>query len=165
MKISKQKGMKMKIPILKITAVLLMLTGGFSSCTMKEQEQEQNDDCISIFNIVHKESSSILGRWKLVKIRDNFLAPKCYDYSHANIVYEFKTNNVLTGSAEIEPSELWPRIGTHFYSINEKELFGTSVRMLQIGTVIIWYQINSKELVINGSPLDGPTYYFIKIET
>ena len=87
-----------------------------------------------------------------------------FDCSRHNIVYEFKTNTVLTVSAETEHYRQWPGTGEHFYSLIEEKRVGVSEFLLQINTLYRWYRINSRELVIDGSPLDGAIYYLIKIQ-
>jgi len=47
--------------ILMSLAILLMLAGSFFSCEKKDE------NCFSIPNVIHDESASILGRWKLIK--------------------------------------------------------------------------------------------------
>ena len=148
-----------------VVALCFVLVGFFSSCAEKK-ENNVNEDCLSVLNIVHDKSSSILGKWKLIKVRVNFASSaqeiKCTDYSQYNIVFEFKSNNVLTISAETEHPEIWTT-GEHFYSIVDEEMFGNSTSMLQINTLYECYQINSKELIITGAPVDGPSYYLVKI--
>ena len=40
--------------------------------------------------------SPILGKWKLMQIREAIMGLKIYDYSNDNITYEFKSNGSLT---------------------------------------------------------------------
>jgi len=157
--------------ILKITTILLILSGCFLSCTKKVENF--NEDCsllIKYINeIVHDESSSILGKWKLENsvgilmgwhYGDSGTPYLCSDYSQSNIVYEFKTDNVLTIS---EDTDLFLK-GEHFYSIVEfNEWYGSEFR-LKIGEyTYFWYRNSSKELVLDLMPVDGPAYYLVKM--
>ena len=161
--------------IFKITTILLILSGCFSSCTKKgENAENANEDCLSIIRfineVIHDESSSILGKWKLEKsagIRfawqygDPGTPYQCDDYSQSNIVFEFKTDNVLTISAEID----FYLKGEHTYSFVEyNEWYGREIG-LKIGEYTDFgYQNSSKELVLNLMPVDGPAYYLVKID-
>lgn len=164
----KQKGTASILWIFKSTAIALLLAGCLSSCT--EKKNDVDNDCLSIFNIIHDKSASILGKWKLIKTRGIVLSSegydlKCYDYSRYDIVYEFKTNNVLTISGDLD---IWPKIGEHFYSIVDDEKGLGMVGLpygLKIGdNLTYWYQVTSKELIIDMRPLDGTTYYLVKIK-
>jgi len=91
----------MKANILIFTAFLLLLAGCFCSCQKKENSIEY--------------SSMVVGKWKLEFISDR---EQTIDYSKYNIVYEFKTNNVLTVTGKVNNTD--HRIlenGKHFYNV------------------------------------------------
>ena len=156
----------MSIKVLKIIAVVLMLAGSFCSCAKKGNNTDDVcEDCLCIFNVVGDKSSSILGKWKLIKGWQPFVSlSDCYDYSQYNIVFEFKIDNVLMVSAETENPRVYPSTGEHFYSIDEYVYDGTSGFRMKINTLYWAYGNNHKELIISDLPLDGPIYYFVKIE-
>ena len=128
----------------------------------------ENEDCSWIYKTVHDESSTILGKWKLMIIRDNPFNPKCLDYCQYNIVFEFKTNNVVTISGNTElPNLFFIEDGDNLYSFVEFDWFdnASDKRRLSIGKAsYYWYKINSEELVFDSSPVDGSMLYFIKIK-
>ena len=100
-------------------------------------------------------------KWKLVTLLVPFTpdGPIWYDYSKYDIVYEFRTNNVLTVSGETTDIEVYigHEIGEHFYSID-------NVWELKIDNIVYWgYYTTANELIIDGSPLDGYKYNFVKI--
>jgi hypothetical protein len=123
-----------------------------------EEKNNAYEDCLSVLNIVHDESSSILGKWKLLKTIHP-MSGQCSDYSQYNIVYEFKANNILTVSGE---DDIFG-IDEHTYSIiepNEQNSF----RTLKINNSYFWHRSSTKELMIDDSPLDGGIFYFTKIK-
>jgi len=136
------------------------LTGYFSSC----EKKENNEDCLSIFDIVHDESASILGKWKLVKTMHP-MSKGCLDYSKCNVVFEFRSDSVLTISGET--IHIRPYFGfdtdeyEFFYSFVEPNQ-QNSFRTLKINTSYFWHRISVNELIIDDSPLDGGIYYLVK---
>ena len=89
----------------------LAVTTMFSSCEQKSNLKEESD-------ILH-------GKWKLITINlftieeGNML----FDYSQKNIIYEFKANNVLTVSGNVENIDYrGHEIGKHFYDITLTEM-------------------------------------------
>jgi len=128
--------------LLGVLTILMMTTGNFSSC--KQKEINVQEELKAILSVVHDESASIFGKWKLVKEILVFTSngPKLFDYSKKNIVYEFKENGVLTISGVSHDTGL---DGEHFYSIEDDESGGTK---LTIGLTWWPYSVNSKELVL-----------------
>jgi hypothetical protein len=104
--------------------------------------------------------TSIMGKWKLMKgsIFDMHTNSELeFDYSQHHIVYEFQTNGVLKVSGDANLELQYPTLGEHTYSIgNYKEIL--------ISSLHFWYQVSSTVLIIDGRPLDGPVFYFSKIE-
>lgn len=88
--------------------LLLTITVSFSSCKKEEIEKEY--------------PTHHLGKWQLVTVKlynidlGEFVP---LDYSHANIIYDFRKNNVLIVSGEIEDIEDYKghEIGEHFYEV------------------------------------------------
>ncbi len=147
----------MKTKFFKFTVIMLLLAAGcFSSCSEKVNEKPNID-----------KSVSIIGKWKLVKVQVVFYNRDLYDYSHYNIIYEFKSNNVLTVSGETDDIDTYRghNIGEHVYSItdDDKVIPGSSP-VLKIDEIYSLFSISSKSLEISYAPLDGPIYFLIKIE-
>ena len=112
----------------------------------------------------------ILGKWQLLQV-DEVFTPEppslSHDYSEYNIVYELKTNGVLTVSGEIEDVDTYRghTIGNHTYSFidDDNQMGNPSFPFgLQIDALTSWYKISSEELIINNSPMDGFIYSLIK---
>lgn len=155
----------MKKPILH-TAILLLILGSFTSCSAKLNIED---------DIITKAMGAIMGNWKLEKIVSSGFGPagsepQTWDYSKNNIIYLFKKDGVLTVSVD---SETIPdyygnyTIGNHTYTIiYDKEGYGIVGLPygLKIDNSIFWYNLSSKELIIDSRPLDGVAYYLTKID-
>jgi len=141
----------MKTKILVKVAMMLFLTGSFSSCSKK----------------VNNESTSIIGEWKLERVEIMFVG-ESNDYSQYNIVYEFNENGILTVSGETDHIELYRghETGEYPYSIisevEAKEKVGIVDYRLKIGTIFSSFNVSSEGLIIDGRALDGATYYLLK---
>jgi hypothetical protein len=145
----------MKTKIFKLTTltVLLLVLAGELSC--------------------RKEKATIIGRWKLKKVEIPFTG-EFNDYSQYNIVYEFKTNNVLTITGEVNHIDNYRghSLGEYFYSFivdDEDELYThlgslttTNSSIIKIDGWYYFYSIFSKELKLDQSPIDGFIYHLIK---
>jgi len=166
----------MKITILKIPIILLFLTISFSSCN----KNNDNEDvvCSSIYNfercafveyLYHGGSSTILGKWKLVAVGccAHSPTPECIDYCQHNIVFEFKLNNVLTVSGNIELAYLDRfKEGDNFYEdINMLNYRAFKIESSIYSNVFNYYLywFDTKRLILMKQS-DGPSYYFIKIK-
>jgi len=149
-----------------LATALLILATSLSSCEDKEQECTptvlNENDCISILsNLVHDESASIIGKWKLEKKFQHFgqdVSTSCLDYSHCNIVYEFKPNGVLTVSGRAGQN-IFPGVENHSYSIGSFP----DERSLKINNTYWWHNVTSERLVFNLLPLDGGAYIFVRV--
>jgi len=84
----------------------LLITVSFSSCKKEEIEAEE-------YPTHH------FGKWQLVAVeyRTETFELISADYSHANIIYDFRENNILVVSGEIEDIEDYRghEIGEHPY--------------------------------------------------
>ena len=144
----------MNTRIFKITAFLLAFAGSFSSCS-----KDGGKDWLSIaFSVVHDESTSIVGKWKLEKVIQVFAERKTYDYSRHNIVYEFYEDNILKVSGNTKHGRCLSN-GTYPYSIDVHE-GGATLKLHGLSTGCAF---NSKELAFSYCHLDGDTYYFTRI--
>ena len=99
-------------------------------------------------------ATSIIGKWKLMKRQIVFGEASETDYSQSNIIYEFKTNNVVTISGD--SNDIYPA-GDYSYLIGN---YGK----LEFNKFNYNYFISSTELTIDGRMLDGPAYYLTKIK-
>jgi len=146
----------------KIAAIALMLAGSFSSCTKKENNVDTQ--------LGDVDTVSIIGKWKLVKTSYP-MSGKSSDYSKCNIVFEFKSDHLLTISGE--PVHLRPHFSIdpdeceYFYSFVDDEngygMVGLNFGLKIDRYNIFWYRISSKELEISQAPVDGGIYNLIKI--
>jgi hypothetical protein len=150
-------------------AVIFLVAAGFYSCDKQsssvEPEEEYCEDCSCIFDFAHEETASIIGKWKLEKIRLISRAGLfCTDCSPYNIVYEFKQNGVLTVSGNTENYNGYQSGEYSIIEDNRQERYPSDIAWgLGINTSgTLWYKLSSKKLIIDYSPLDGDTYYFVK---
>jgi hypothetical protein len=110
----------------------------------------------------HDESASIIGKWQLIISRTSgFMAPNMInDYISHNIVYEFKLDGTLTISTKQGSCV------NYSYSIGCDDM-ENGMPGLPYGLTIdgrtFWYSISLERLIIDDSPLDGDTRYFVKI--
>jgi hypothetical protein len=126
------------------------------------------EDCSSFLeNLIHDESASIIGKWKLER-RLPGRGGVCKDYSQCNVVYEFKSNGVLTISGQSAELVSPGRIGNHCYSIIDiiwpsglPDVWITYPG-IKMGDQRYQLILCSNKLVMSQAPHDGPTYYFIR---
>jgi len=151
----------MKRTILKIQVILIVLTACVVGCNNINTEEEINTNTEK--EIIVPANS--LGKWKLVNVTFAMVG-ESNDYSEYNIVYEFKTNNVLTISGKIEGIELYRGhcIGEHTYAIMCIDYEDGYEYRLTIDTTTYGYQISSEGLKFDNLPLDGPVYTFVKFD-
>ena len=118
------------------------------------------------FDFAHDKIASIVGNWKLLKERIPFTStgPITRDYSQDSIVYEFKQDGTLIVSENAKNYGLHES-GKYSFIKDEWGMglgdypWGLKINQGQTN----WYRISSEELIIDGSPLDGSTLYFVKI--
>jgi hypothetical protein len=70
-------------------------------------------------------NKEISGKWRLQKIcTDGHPVMTCSDVTTLNIIYDFKTNNVLTVSGEIRDDIMWNghKNGKHFYDLHSETI-------------------------------------------
>jgi len=161
-----------------IVSLLIIVTASFYSCKKKTEGCPS-----SIFDyerysfieiLVHDESSTILGKWKLIAARcGGFCSPfGNFDYCQHNIVFEFKPNGVLTilGNTEQPHLNPWLKEGDGFYSIesppNNVSRDDISIKIgspsLPRGwNYLCWFDSKRMRLY---TVSEGPWYYFIKIK-
>ena len=143
---------------LKTLVILAAFAGSFPSCS----KDESKDWLPIVFGVVHDESTSIVGKWKLEKVISIDLKHGyiLHDFSRRNVVYEFKTDNTLTVTGNTNPNHWYcARNGDYSYAIEIIESAGISIKIYYSGGC----SFNSQEMVINYALLDGPFYYFTRI--
>jgi hypothetical protein len=89
--------MKKNQKITALSAILLLLAGGSTSCNKEaynyvDCSQFTSMNCESFFDIVHDPTASIIGKWQLVKSYSNWnnTDPRCIDHCHEKNVLMFK---------------------------------------------------------------------------
>jgi len=138
----------------------------FLSCGSDKIEEGINcEDCLCIYDFAHEKNASIIGEWKLEKISTiSRLGAFCTDCSSYNIVYEFKQNGALTVSANSE--NYGPHESGEYSFI--KDEWGAGRDNFPLGLSLNgntgWYMLSSKKLIIDYSPVDGSTFYFVKLK-
>ena len=150
----------------KCVSIVLFLAGICFSCATEKNVGEECEDCLFIFDFAHDKDASIIGKWKLENIRVNSRSGICCaDCSLNNIVYEFKQDGSLTVSGNTDNYGLHES-GEYTFIKDEWSLgldgypWGLNINK---GNTL-WYMLSSKKLIIDYSPLDGATLYFVKIE-
>ena len=126
------------------------------------QLEEENN-----WSIDHDETASIIGKWKLINVEiSSYLmcltSPVIIDFSPYDIVYEFKSNDILTVIGETGSfSEYAPvhQTGDHSYSFFDPEIGHASMDEIQLHMP----RISSDQLMFSGWYYDGPFYYFLKV--
>ena len=153
--------------MIKRFVFLLICTGCvfvLQQCNKGEFSDDDCKDCSCIFDFAHEETASIIGKWKLEKIRvHSRLGVSCTDCSPYNVVYEFKQNGALTVSGSTENFG-WHESGEYSFIKDEWSMghdgypWGLNIN----NGLTNWYVLSSKKLIIDYSPGDGATYYFVK---
>jgi hypothetical protein len=153
---------------MKVKRFIFLLIGiscifALAQCNKVESSDEDCEDCLCRFDFTHEEPASIVGKWKLEKIRViSRLGIFCTDYSPYNVVYEFKENGILIVTGDIEDYN-WT--GDYSFVKDEWGMGQDGYPWgLNINGSTNWYILSSKKLIIDNSPLDGPTSYFVKID-
>ena len=144
----------------RVVVLCVVLAGLFSSCAQKEN---------------NTEPTSIIGKWKLVKFDYRPMtsppSPKdSFDYSQNNVVYEFKSNNILTVSGKTDDIDYRGlEIGDHSYEMNynlkdDMDPLGLPYPyMLKIDTDPHSYLLSAKELKITHiGEVDAYAFYLAK---
>ena len=135
-----------------------------------QTEQIIDDDIDEEISVDEEEivddylTSCIIGKWKLMKVLVyTDIALKVDDYSKDNIIYEFKSNGILTISGVPKDNGGY-RAGDHTYSVVPNPYFGASYRLIIDTFFIYGCKIANNELWFDILPLDGPAYFLNKIE-
>ena len=122
------------------------------------------------YNVVEITTMSedvIIGKWKLLQVDIGFDNPTTFDYSQYNIIYEFKTNNVLTISGKTGDVEIYRghEIGEHFYEIKMNASppnIDIAIYWLIIDNFAYDYDFSPEELKLTYRNLESDYYLFEK---
>ena len=110
--------------------------------------------------VINIDKGHIIGKWKLVEVKKTMPPEESYDYSQYDLIYEFKTNGVLTVSGEIEDVVNYGfSIGEYSYSPNTYN----SMIIDRYRPYLYLYLciLSSKNLLLYSIELmDGYDYYF-----
>ena len=157
---------------MKKSVFLLVCIGcviALSQCNKSEFPDENSEDSTLLIDLPidlkNEKAENIIGKWKLEKItvlsRLGIFHTDCSPY---NVVYEFKENGILIVSANTD-NYGWHESGEYSFIDDEwgmghdDYLWGLSIN----NGLTNWYVLSSKELIIDYSPGDGATFYFVKI--
>jgi hypothetical protein len=157
---------KILLSYAKYVFTLLFLAVISTSCVKEKNRDEGCEDCSCLFDFAHDETAKIIGKWKLKSISINSrMGFSCTDCSPYNVVYEFKQNGALIVSSNSKTNYGWHESGE--YSFNKDEWgmgqplgypWGLSINK----GLTNWYKFSKEKLIIDYSPGDGATYYFVK---
>ena len=163
----------------KSKLILLICFMSFLSCSTagdlqpskdKDDPTEQiiDDDIDEEISVDEEEivdeylTSGIIGKWKLMKVvMPTEFELAVYDYSKDNIIYEFKSNGILTISGVPKDNRGY-RAGDYTYSIVQ---YYNDFYELKIGD----YQkdpcqISNNKMQFGSHYVDGPVFYLDQIE-
>jgi hypothetical protein len=108
----------------------------------------------------------ILGKWKLVKTDIGFINQTTSDYSQYNIIYEFKSNNILTISGKTDDIEIYKghEIGEHFYRIVEimPSPLSTFIPHVVIDDLPYKYEVSLADLTLTYRNQESNAFLFEK---
>ena len=120
------------------------------------------------------ESASIIGKWKLARIRQVFMMCDherlMMDYSNNNIVYEFKPDGILTITGENSVVDGLYAIFDIDDDIDDdifrhSPYYPNTRPILKINDWYHLYRISSEKMIIDDSAWDGPVTYFVTLLT
>ena len=157
----------------KLTAISLFLLGIMVSCS-KNGGKDNIKEEYHIEKEYLQDSLMMIGKWQLVNLTVEQCLPlpsdsivmRTIDYSSYNIVYEFKTNGIMTATNEIDGNTL-PRKGIHTYFFKQDDRMKPFIfadYMLIISDRKFWYSISSEVLMVDLMMSAKTTYKFVKIE-
>ena len=154
----KMKSKKFVFLLICIGCVFALL-----QCKKGDFSDKDCEDCLCLFDFAHEKTASIIGKWKLEKIKvHSRLGISCTDCSPYSVVYEFKQNGTLTVSGNAE-NYGWHESGEYSFAKDEWGMGHDGYPWgLNINGTTNWYILSSKKLIIDYSPGDGATLYFVK---
>ncbi len=110
-----------------------------------------------------KNEIDIAGKWKLMKVTASGLGTlfATHDCSSYNIIYEFKTNNILvvTGDPDISYGILSPGEYQYEYKTSDK-VPALTVNGYSYSTIS---SMDEKSITFDGRAFDGPVEYFTRV--
>lgn len=121
-------------------------------------EAEDPDMACPIVAVIGADDD-IVGKWKLVKGQTVFYEPRTEDYSCSDIVYHFQQDGILTISSVKEDYSPDPSA----YEFDQISLYAHEFT-LKIGNRKYGCSISEGRMILDGSPLDGPIRYFVRIQ-
>lgn len=127
--------------------LILIFAVFFSMISCNRDDENTNDN-------------SIVGEWKLVKGKQNFVNILT-DYSSKNIVYNFQTNNVLKISGG---ENLGYDNGDYTYSFIHQDASDNEMKtnLVEIQNLRWVFSASGSQMTLDLSHLDGPTLVFEK---
>ena len=136
------------VSITLIAAIIFSLSG----CDKTDEVQKQ-----------------LIRKWKLEKIVYSFYDPErhpdgppTYYYSDNNVFYEFKKNEKLVISSDIDDERFDRGEYTFTCSFDTDEY---SHKYVCFDDGVPWYyRVDGNSIILDNSPMDGPTYYFTRVK-
>ena len=143
--------MKKIVFLTNIFVVLISLFLCVHSCVSQNKYLSTDDD--------------IIGKWKLVKTVYGRTAQDkvTHTYSTVEVIFEFNLGNILTIHCLLQDDncDIWKtgKYSYRFYIRNEG-----NQRMIEIDSYShYWFSISENEIILSGTPVDRPSYYFERI--
>lgn len=144
---------EMKTKYILVIGVIMFFLGGGLGCDK---------------NNLNLDREEVIGNWQLIKAVVAFSpnSPSEYDYSQYNIIYQFTSDGKLIVSHNNEPDNIFEDnfhgydIGEYVYEFIDSE---KEERMLEIKKNKWWFKAIKDKLILDQSPLDGATLYFIRL--
>ena len=145
----------------KIKHLLFILTSVFFILCMLSCDKDDTSK-EDYWNIGY--GGDLVGRWHLVKFRYPFNQPPkgLIDCSKYDIICEFDTDGGMNVFQYILPDDLdwFFEPGVHAYEHSEVS-YGQAIRVKNNFTW--WYGATEEKLILDRSPLDDVTFYFVKL--
>jgi|GEM_PF-1369252 len=113
---------------------------------------------------VKGSDTNVIGKWKLVKGVTVFADRRTEDYSCNEVIYTFKTNETLTISSDtkdlisLSPGEYSYNFPLSPFYEDVKESYTMQINQSELACTI-----SNGVMVLDGSSLDGPIQYFVRI--
>jgi len=158
--------------VLKQILIFFFWVGSVVGCSKRDAKEPVEEPFLeesSTEKVYLKDSLMLIGKWHLVKVTTSGFSPDgkgpvSYDYSQNDIVYEFKTNGVLTISSETDNigNYCGDRLRDYQFLFSHDNL--RNCYIIEISHFPHWYLISAEELVLDTRPLDGDMYKLEKIE-
>ena len=103
---------------------------------------------------------SILGKWRLIS-GEWPMGRITYDFSQYYIVYEFKSDNVLTVTGDVDDQVRLGDFPYYFLTATDSDI--RRWYTIRILATPYKHQVTEEELILDSRQAAGPLYYFVRI--